>query len=233
MTNYEKLVKALRWCADEAICCDDFNGEKCPYYDVRHDSCTTDAVLHDAADAIEALRKRLVSALTALHLANEKMGYYGIQPYTEADGEDMISDWVKTLVHEELEQQLPKREEVWKDVIGYEGLYQVSDQARVRNNKGKILKQSVKVGKCVYYKYVKLYKDGQYRQGYVHRMMAECFIPNPDNLPIINHKDEDGTNNRLDNLEWCTVEYNSNYGNAKRNMSRGKRRRAKMEVQDG
>lgn len=128
--------------------------------------------------------------------------------------------------------QMPKREEVWKDVIGYEGLYQVSDQARVRNNKGKILKQSVKVGKCVYYKYVKLYKDGQYRQGYVHRMMAECFIPNPDNLPIINHKDEDGTNNRLDNLEWCTVEYNSNYGNAKRNMSRGKRRRAKMEVQE-
>ena len=126
----------------------------------------------------------------------------------------------------------PKREEVWKDVIGYEGLYQVSDQARVRNNKGKILKQSVKVGKCVYYKYVKLYKDGQYRQGYVHRMMAECFIPNPDNLPIINHKDEDGTNNRLDNLEWCTVEYNSNYGNAKRNMSRGKRRSAKMEVQE-
>jgi regulator of replication initiation timing len=50
----------------------------------------------------EALQKRLVSALTALHLANEKMGYYGIQPYTEADGEDMISDWVKTLVHEEL-----------------------------------------------------------------------------------------------------------------------------------
>lgn len=133
---------------------------------------------------------------------------------------------------DELAHQMPKREEVWKDVIGYEGLYQVSDQARVRNNKGKILKQSVKVGKCVYYKYVKLYKDGQYRQGYVHRMMAECFIPNPDNLPIINHKDEDGTNNRLDNLEWCTVEYNSNYGNAKRNMSRGKRRRAKMEVQD-
>ena len=50
-----------------------------------------------------------MSALTALHLANEKMGYYGIQPYTEADGDDMISDWVKTLVHEELEQQLPKQ----------------------------------------------------------------------------------------------------------------------------
>ena len=126
-----------------------------------------------------------------------------------------------------------KREEVWKDVIGYEGLYQVSDQARVRNSKGQILKQCVKVGKCVYYKYVQLYKDGRYKMKYVHRIMAECFLPNPNNLPIINHKDEDGTNNRLDNLEWCTVEYNSNYGNAKRNMSRGKRRRAKMEVQDG
>ena len=70
----------------------------------------------DAADAIEALQKRLASALTALHLANEKMGYYGIQPYTEADGEDMISDWVKTLVHEELKQQLPKRGVwIWDD----------------------------------------------------------------------------------------------------------------------
>jgi len=56
MKEYDKLVKALRWCADEAICCDDLNGEKCPYYDVL-DSCTTDAVLHDAADAIEALLK--------------------------------------------------------------------------------------------------------------------------------------------------------------------------------
>ena len=134
---------------------------------------------------------------------------------------------------EALQAQLPKREEVWKDVIGYEGLYQVSNQARVRNSKGQILKQCVKVGKCVYYKYVQLYKDGRYKMKYVHRIMAECFLPNPNNLPIINHKDEDGTNNRLDNLEWCTVEYNSNYGNAKRNMSRGKRRRAKMEVQDG
>ncbi len=175
-------------------------------------------VMLDAADAIEALQ------------AEEKSRKENCEKCSDATIR-VIVDLQKIIA--DLRAQLPKREEVWKDVIGYEGLYQVSDQARVRNNKGKILKQSVKVGKCVYYKYVKLYKDGQYRQGYVHRMMAECFIPNPDNLPIINHKDEDGTNNRLDNLEWCTVEYNSNYGNAKRNMSRGKRRRAKMEVQDG
>lgn len=107
--NYEQLVKALRECASDDPDCI-YN---CPYY--NHDVCADD-LKSDAADAIEALRKRIVSALTALHLANEKMGYYGIQPYTEADGDDMISDWVKTLVHEELEQQLPKRGEwVWDE----------------------------------------------------------------------------------------------------------------------
>lgn len=210
MTDYKELVKALRECYYRVSCND------CPIFD----TCDgyIDRAMHDAAAAIEELQ------------AEQK------KTVTQIFGEEQIA-WegrCKDLLYQiaDLQSQLPKREEVWKDVIGYEGLYQVSDQARVRNNKGKILKQSVKVGKCVYYKYVKLYKDGQYRQAYVHRMMAECFIPNPDNLPIINHKDEDGTNNRLDNLEWCTVEYNSNYGNAKRNMSRGKRRRAKMEVQE-
>lgn len=203
MTDYKKLVEALR-CNSLSKKCD-----SCGYgYHLSPDSecndaCHFEQIIVDAADAIEDLQDTVQAQDKALKECARQLAKMG-----------------------------PKREEVWKDVIGYEGLYQVSDQARVRNNKGKILKQSVKVGKCVYYKYVKLYKDGQYRQGYVHRMMAECFIPNPDNLPIINHKDEDGTNNRLDNLEWCTVEYNSNYGNAKRNMSRGKRRRAKMEVQD-
>lgn len=103
-SNYEQLVKALRYCgnfAEREGCaesCEYFNDMDCP-----------NRIMSDAAAAIEALQKRLVNALTALHLANEKMGYYGIQPYTEADGEDMISDWVKTLVHEELKQQLPKR----------------------------------------------------------------------------------------------------------------------------
>lgn len=109
--EYEKLVKALR--------CPDFGDVPCSHPDCNYWSvyaCKARVVITDAADAIEALRKRLVSTLTALHLANEKMGYYGIQPYTEADGDDMISDWVKTLVHEELEQQLPKRGEwIWDD----------------------------------------------------------------------------------------------------------------------
>lgn len=104
MTDYTELVKALRCKRDDCEGCD------LAFFDKDEGwMCQYAAKDDDAADAIEALRKRLVSALTALHLANEKMGYYGIQPYTEADGEDMISDWVKTLVHEELEQQLPKQ----------------------------------------------------------------------------------------------------------------------------
>ena len=105
-------------------------------------------------------------------------------------------------------------EEVWADVVGYEGLYQISNQARVRNRKGDIMGQSIKRGRNTNYKYVKLYKDGRYETRYIHRLVGECFIPNPDNLPLINHKDEDGTNNRVENLEWCTTKYNNNYGNA-------------------
>ena len=114
LTNQE-LVKALRLCQFGECGCG-----KCYYKELKGDWSTEDnhpeffdcddKLKLDAADAIEELQKRLVNALTALHLANEKMGYYGIQPYTEADGEDMISDWVKTLVHEELEQQMPKME---------------------------------------------------------------------------------------------------------------------------
>lgn len=104
MTDYTKLIEALR-------CCTQNPPETCVgcTYNIGNNECAVRGMMCDAAAAIEALQKRIVNALTALHLANEKMGYYGIQPYTEADGEDMISDWVKTLVHEELKQQLPKR----------------------------------------------------------------------------------------------------------------------------
>ena len=110
MAEYTELIKALRHCYEDDDAC-----ATCQRW-LAHDEWGIKCkgrLISDAAAAIEALQKRIVSALTALHLANEKMGYYGIQPYTEADGEDMISDWVKTLVHEELKQQLPKRGE-WK-----------------------------------------------------------------------------------------------------------------------
>lgn len=58
MTNAE-LIKGLRWCADESICCDDFSGEKCPYFDEKKDSCSVDEILYAAADALEAAEKRI------------------------------------------------------------------------------------------------------------------------------------------------------------------------------
>lgn len=95
--------------------------------------------------------------------------------------------------------------EEWRDVIGYEGLYEVSDWGRVRRN-GKILKPfKDRYG----YFQVSLYKNGIMRAFTIHRLVAYAFINNPNNYPEINHKDEDKTNNCVDNLEWC---YNTNYG---------------------
>ena len=115
--------------------------------------------------------------------------------------------------------------ELWKDIEGFEGLYQVSTWARVRSLdrwitykngvkrffKSEILKPSYnKDGYLIVY----LYKNGKRTSFLVHRLVARAFIPNPDNLPLINHKDEVKDNNYPYNLEWCTDEYNKNYGTA-------------------
>ena len=103
------------------------------------------------------------------------------------------------------------KKEYWKPVVGYEGHYQVSNFGRVKSIKfGKeiILKQKIKGG----YYYVNLSKNGILKTYLVHRLVAEAFIDNTDNLPCVNHKDEDKTNNSVDNLEWCTQSYNINYG---------------------
>lgn len=104
-------------------------------------------------------------------------------------------------------------EEEWKDVIGFEGLYQVSSLGRVksfRKNKPHILANCVgKHGYCV----VILHNGkGLRKNERVHRLVAESFIPNPNNFPYVNHKDENKTNNKVSNLEWCTSKYNTNYG---------------------
>jgi hypothetical protein len=104
---------------------------------------------------------------------------------------------------------------VRKPVVGYEGLYFITNDGEVTNADGIVMKQHAKKGNGTCYKSVSLYKDGQYKTKYVHRLVAEAFIPNPENLPIINHKDEDGTNNKVENLEWCTHQYNVNYGTAR------------------
>ena len=100
----------------------------------------------------------------------------------------------------------------WSPVIGFEGKYEISTLGQVRNNKGAMLKPTLKRTTGTVYKVVRLWKEGQYHTKYIHRLVAEAFIPNPGGLPIINHKDEDGTNNLIENLEWCTQKYNTNYG---------------------
>lgn len=105
-------------------------------------------------------------------------------------------------------------EEKWKDIQGYEGLYQVSNLGRVRSfsdkKKGGFL--SLKRKDRGGYIYVVLCRDGIHQTKKVHRLVAEAFLSNPEGLPFINHKDEVKTNNRVDNLEFCTQKYNVNYG---------------------
>lgn len=101
--------------------------------------------------------------------------------------------------------------EEWAQIKGYEGVYEVSNLGRVasiRGGKRKILKPSKPTG----YFQVVLSKNNSKRTYRVHRLVAEAFIPNPENLPVINHIDEVKTNNFVENLEWCTVKYNTNYG---------------------
>lgn len=105
-------------------------------------------------------------------------------------------------------------QEIWKNIDGYEGKYQISNLGNVKslnyggrgyarnlvpkiNNSGRL--------------WVELMKDGKKRQFLIHRLVGMAFIPNPDNLPQINHKDENPKNNRVDNLEWCTNLYNFHY----------------------
>ena len=87
--------------------------------------------------------------------------------------------------------------------------YSVNHLGEVFNNKtGRKLKQTVKKGYCLVY----LYNEKGRKSFLVHRLVANIFIPNPNNLPEVNHKDENPLNNSVENLEWCSPKYNCNYG---------------------
>ena len=116
-------------------------------------------------------------------------------------------------------------EEIWKSVVGYEGLYEVSNKGNVRGvkrnklsclkhqNGSVIIKPKPKKPTITnkYYSVV-LSKNGKTKNIRVHRLVAQAFLENPNNLPQINHKDENKLNNCVENLEWCSCKYNQNYG---------------------
>ena len=119
--------------------------------------------------------------------------------------------------------------EIWKDIIGYEGLYQISSFGNIksfdravlgkggkpRNIKGQDIKKRLNKGYLV----VGLNKDGINKLKLVSRLVAIHFIENKDNKPEVNHIDEDKQNNKIDNLEWVTPKENSNHGTRNKRIS--------------
>ena len=144
-------------------------------------------------------------------------------------------------------------EEIWRDIKNYEGLYQVSNLGRVKSlarldysnhlRKEKILKP--RTNKDNYFD-VKLCKEGIAKRFLSHRLVAEAFIPNPNNYPQVNHKTENPSRNFVyinedgtvdlekSELEWCTNEYNSNYGTRNKRVAeahKGKKHSEKSVLQ--
>lgn len=133
--------------------------------------------------------------------------------------------------------------EIWKDIPGYEGFYQASTEGRVRSVdrivkkwdgkklvKGRILIPSANLGG---YLFVELFMDGVGKIKTIHRLVAEAFIPNPDNLQQINHKDENKKNNRVENLEWCSGTYNIGYGTNRERAAQKMRKSVLVLNRDG
>lgn len=116
----------------------------------------------------------------------------------------------------------------WKPVVGYEGLYEVSSIGTVRCRKtGHYRELRQKYNRFTGYYAVDLRKGGTCKTHTVHRLVATAFLPNPEGLPYVNHRDEDKTNNSVENLEWCTSQYNNLYSSHKR------RKRIKAYTVDG
>lgn len=117
--------------------------------------------------------------------------------------------------------------EIWKDIKGYEGLYQISNYGRVKSlprmMKNRKCEEIIKAPSVLPKGYLKvsLCKNGKIKYFFIHRLVAEAFIPNPNNFPCVNHKDCNPRNNEVSNLEWISYKENNSYKNhhLKRNIS--------------
>lgn len=118
----------------------------------------------------------------------------------------------------------------WLDIENFEGLYQISDKGDIRNIKsGRILiPKLTKKG----YNTICLSNKGIKYNFQVHRLVANAFIPNPNNYHCVNHKDENKLNNSVENLEWCTHSYNTNYGTCIERYST-KNKKSIQQLKDG
>lgn len=125
--------------------------------------------------------------------------------------------------------------EIWKDIEGYEGIFEISSFGRIKSKTrngtvGGILKGTY--NHLGYHRYL-LSKDGVKKSLFAHRIVASAFIPNPNKLPYINHKDENPSNNHVDNLEWCDPKYNTNYGNGIQRRSKSRYKKIYQYDKDG
>lgn len=115
--------------------------------------------------------------------------------------------------------------EMWKPVPGYEGLYEVSNFGFVKGLKNNILKPYIMPNG---YSQVTLYKGKRKTNKYVHRLVAETFVPNPQNLTEVNHKDENKQNNCVENLEWITHKKNLLHGSRSKRQSETLKRNQRL-----
>ncbi len=113
--------------------------------------------------------------------------------------------------------------EIWKDIKGFENSYQISNTGKVKSLERKVpskvkntfqtIREKIRKTNTTTagYEYVVLSKDNTHKTLLIHRLVAEHFLDNPNNLQCVNHKDENKTNNNIENLEWCSYKYNNTY----------------------
>lgn len=133
--------------------------------------------------------------------------------------------------------------EIWRPIKGYEGLYEVSNLGRIKSLKRLVKKwdgyrtvtEKILTPKTNNRGYLRitLCKDGITKTFSPHRLVAEAFLDNPDNLPCVNHKDENPLNNVVSNLEWCTYSYNNSYGNRNNRIALSKSKPVLQYTLDG